>query len=191
MTIRSAVLVASASLAALVSAVPAMAQTSEPFTGAYVDAVGGWDRHQADEAHKDGFVYGAQAGYDFASGKVRFGPEIEATGSTEKGCANTATATICSKAGRDFFVGGRVGYVVAPKALVYLTGGYTNARYTGSVIQNGVAFSNDDDHSGARIGAGVEYAVTKNLFVKTEYRYSNYSNGIARNQVLGGVGIRF
>jgi hypothetical protein len=29
------------------------------------------------------------------------------------------------------------------------------------------------------------------MFLKAEYRYSNYKDGVSRNQVLGGVGIRF
>ena len=177
--------------AAVLAAGPALAETDAPFTGPYVAAIGGWDRMQGDHHKKDGFVYGGDAGYDFAAGKVRFGPQIEVTGSTEKGCGTDLGKTYCYKAGRDFFVGGRVGVVAAPKALVYLTAGYTNARYTGSIGQGATRIANDDDHGGARIGAGIEYAVTRAVFVKTEYRYSNYSDGIARNQVVGGVGVRF
>jgi outer membrane immunogenic protein len=177
--------------ASVAAAAPALAATDGPFTGGYVAAVGGWDRMQADHANRNGFAYGAQAGYDLAAGNVRFGPEVEVTGSTQKGCDHNGNASYCADAGRDFFVGGRVGYVATPKTLVYLTGGYTNARYTGAISDGVTMVSNDEDHSGARIGAGVEYAVTPTLFVKTEYRYSNYSDSIARNQILGGIGVRF
>jgi outer membrane immunogenic protein len=190
-TSRKTVSALTTGVLSMIAAGAVQAQTAEPFTGPYVAAIGGWDRAQADHGHKDGFVYGGNAGYDFAAGKVRFGPVVEVTGSTEKGCATDQGATACMKAGRDFFIGGRVGLVAAPKALVYVTGGYTNARYTGDIAQGTTRISTDDDHSGGRIGAGVEYAVTRNLFVKTEYRYSRYSDSIARNQVIGGIGYRF
>jgi outer membrane immunogenic protein len=173
------------------SSTPAMADPDATFTGPYVAAIGGWDRVQGNKVHKDGFLYGGQAGYDIAAGKVRFGPEVEVTGSTEKGCISDDGEISCAKAGRDLFAGGRIGYVVTPKALVYVAGGYTNARYDTSVSDAGAAFSDDKNHSGGRVGAGVEYAVTKNMFVKTEYRYSRYSDSISRNQVIGGIGVRF
>jgi outer membrane immunogenic protein len=44
---------------------------------------------------------------------------------------------------------------------------------------------------GIRAGAGLEYALGQNLFVKAEYRYSNYEAGVERNQVVGGFGFRF
>ena len=185
-----AILLASIFGGSLASA-PAMAQDTTPFSGPYVVAIGGWDRMQADHHHANGFTYGGAGGYDFTSGNIRVGPQFEVTGSTEKGCSADQASTYCSKAGRDFFVGGRVGLVASPKALVYLTGGYTNARYTGSVGQGATRISLDDDHSGGRVGAGVEYAVTPHLFMKTEYRYSRYSDSIARNQVIGGIGYRF
>ena len=44
---------------------------------------------------------------------------------------------------------------------------------------------------GIRVGGGVERALGGKSYVKTEYRYSNYQNGVSRHQVLAGVGIRF
>lgn len=188
---RTNVIAVAGLLGACLVAVPAMAEDTTAFSGPYVAAVGGWDRMQADHHHANGFAYGAAGGYDFTSGNIRVGPEFEVTGSTEKGCSTYQATTYCAKAGRDFFVGGRIGVVASPKALVYLTGGYTNARYTGSISQGPTRVANDDDHSGGRIGAGLEYAVTPHLFMRTEYRYSRYSDSIARNQVIGGIGYRF
>ena len=42
-----------------------------------------------------------------------------------------------------------------------------------------------------RVGAGIQYAIGRNAFVNAEYRYSNYEDGVSRNQVLGGFGVRF
>ena len=44
---------------------------------------------------------------------------------------------------------------------------------------------------GVRVGAGVEHQLTSRAFVKAEYRYSNYEQGVSRNQVVAGVGLRF
>jgi len=38
---------------------------------------------------------------------------------------------------------------------------------------------------------GGEYGLTRNTFLKAEYRYSNYEQGFSRNQVVGGFGVRF
>jgi outer membrane immunogenic protein len=37
----------------------------------------------------------------------------------------------------------------------------------------------------------VEHALGSRAFVKAEYRYSNYEAGLSRNQVVGGIGLRF
>lgn len=187
---RNAIVAVFAATAAI-SATPVIAQTKAPFTGPYIDVVGGWDRTQTNSGHDDGFLYGGQAGYDLSAGKVRFGPEIEVTGSTQKDCNVNAGVTDCLKSDRDLFAGARVGYVVTPKALVYVTGGYTNARYAGLAASNSSARVGAADLDGARVGAGIEYAVTEHVFVKTEYRYSTYSDSIDRNQVIGAVGFRF
>jgi outer membrane immunogenic protein len=171
---------------------PSIAEAADPFSGFRLEAVGGLDRAQADHHKNDGFLYGGAAGYDVAAGRVRFGPELEVTGSTEKACDDTPIGRDCMQPGRDIFVGGRVGVVATPKLLVYGKAGYTNAWITDR-IDAGPAdrFSISDDRSGYRVGAGVEYAMSRRLFVKTEYRYSHYTGNMSRNQIVGGLGFRF
>ena len=48
-----------------------------------------------------------------------------------------------------------------------------------------------DNGGGWRVGAGAEFALSRNTFVKAEYRYSNYEGSLSRNQVVGGFGFRF
>lgn len=176
-------------------AVPAQAQEETSFTGARIAVTGGWDRIDHDGENGSGFVYGGTAGYDVGFGSVRIGPEVEVTGSTQKTCFTNVADRVCERADRDFYVGGRLGYAVTSKALLYGRVGYTNARFSDRVTPNTTSevetTVSRDNRSGIRLGAGVEYAVAKHFFLTGEYRYSNYSDGFSRNQILGGVGVRF
>lgn len=180
-----------ATAAASVCAASAQAQTEAPFSGPYIAAVGGWDRVDGGHHKETGFDYGGVVGYDVAAGSVRVGPEVELTGSTAKGCVGTAATRRCIRSGRDIFLGGRVGVVATNQLLAYATAGYTNANFDRYVPGHDDDILEKKAHSGARAGIGLEYAITNAAFLKTEYRYSRYSHGVSRNQILGGIGIRF
>lgn len=82
---KSVVLIACAgTLAGILNANSAAAQTATSFSGPYVAATGGWDRVDGHDRKSTGFAYGGSVGYDIAKGDVRFGPEVELTGSTAK-----------------------------------------------------------------------------------------------------------
>jgi outer membrane immunogenic protein len=106
---------------------------------------------------------------------------------------------------RDLYIGARVGVAVRPSTLLYVKGGYTNARFK-TIYNDGAGntlnFGNTTD--GYRIGAGIEQKFNlfgPSGFVKAEYRYSNYRNlnvgstnvdiDLDRHQVVAGVGVRF
>ena len=208
------------------AAVPAMAQDAGPaqsFDGFHVEGLAGYDIAKAgssvdddstivNDQSIDGALFGVGAGYDYRMGNVVIGPEAEVTWSTAKteftngdfegfGVGNVKT-------NRDLYVGARVGYVVSPRTMVYAKGGYTNAKFD---VRNGdgsVETNTDIDADGWRIGAGVEQAVSNNVFAKLEYRYSNYEKGeldyrgdipdgqrfdldLDRHQIVAGVGVRF
>ena len=182
-------------LAGLSAATPIRAQESVPFTGPRIAVTGGWDRIDHNGENGSGFTYGGTAGYDVALGKFRIAPEIEVTGSTQKSCFAEAAIRHCERADRDLYAGGRVGYVVSPKLLLYAKGGYTNGRFTDRFSRTTagtlVTVTNHSNRSGVRGGAGAEYALTPRFFLISEYRYSNYSGGVSRHQIVGGVGARF
>lgn len=80
-------------------------------------------------------------------------------------------------------VGGRVGYLVLPQLLTYVSGGYTQGHWKStSMIGTGVFPPAPTTLPGATkggwfIGTGDEYALTNflpGLFWKTEYRYSEF-----------------
>lgn len=205
---------------------PAFAQDvapAQPFSGIHVEGILGYDMSRAgssiddnsdvpNDQDIDGLLYGVGAGYDFKVGNFVVGPEAEVTWSTAKtkfddgdfegfGIGNVKT-------NRDLYLGARVGYAVMPKTLVYVKGGYTNAKFDIRNASGTVTTNRDLDADGWRIGAGVEQAVTNNAFVKVEYRYSNYKRGevdfrddipdsnrfdldLDRHQIVAGVGVRF
>ena len=185
-------LVAIAALSA--AATPAFAQASAPFTGVHVEGLIGGDRIQ-NGGHNDDVMYGIGGGYDVQLGGALVGIEGEVTDSNNKQCVGARTAAdprLCAKAARDLYVGGRVGKVIGGRTLLYVKAGYTNARFklTDDDGTNQITLDRTN-LNGVRVGAGAEYSITPNSFVKAEYRYSNYEQGFERHQLLGGVGFRF
>jgi outer membrane immunogenic protein len=188
-------------LAALLAgtvATPALAQSNAggTFTGLRVEGIVGGDRVQAD-GHEDGVVYGVGVGYDMQMGGAVVGIEAEASDSSADVCDKDVDVTgdrLCIGAKRDLYVGGRVGAAVGTSTLIYGKAGYTNARF-GFDYDDGGNGSNDfgdgRNLDGVRVGAGVETLLGSNSFVKAEYRYSNFEQGVERHQVLGGFGFRF
>ena len=118
------------SLAAL--SAPAFAQ-DESFTGPWVAGVAGYDINKAgssvdDDSSPDrdesveGVLYGAALGYDYDLGNVVVGAEAELTDSTADVDYAGAPATFglgSVDAGRDIYVGGRLGFKVQPSTLLY------------------------------------------------------------------------
>ncbi len=189
-------------------AAPALAQESAPFTGPHVEALLGYDVVGTPDDNRDGLLYGASAGYDFQIGGLVAGFEGEFTDSTTR-ARDTAIAvpadSLNVRAARDLYIGGRIGFAVAPSTMLYAKGGYTNARFK-SEYNNGAGAitTTANDLDGYRIGAGIEQKLNlfgPSGFVKAEYRYSNYRNlnagatnvdiDLDRHQVLMGVGVRF
>jgi len=201
---------------------PAFAQTADgPFTGPRVGAVLGYDGLRpgstadsdikGDDQSANGLLYGGDIGYDVAFDRVVVGAEGEITGSTSKVDNDPVDPNQFGygrvKAGRDLYIGGRIGYIVSPKTMVYGKVGYTNARLdltrNDTVTETGNHFNLD----GYRVGAGIEHELSPSTYAKIEYRYSNYgdarleyANGgntnnfsvdTDRHQVVAGVGFRF
>ena len=219
----SVALLAAASLAAFATPASAQDAGANTFTGLWGGVIGGYDTSTAgssidDDANEandqsiEGVGYGVQLGYDVDLGGVVLGAEAEYSDSTAEvefddgdfegfGFGNVET-------GRDLYFGARIGAKVGPDAMVYAKGGYTNAKYNVRSSDGTTEFRQDLDLDGYRLGAGAEYALSNNAFVKLEYRYSNYSEAeidfdgaladsnrfdidTDRHQVMAGVGFRF
>lgn len=168
--------------AACVLATPAFAQDDTPFSGPRVEALTGYDSVHTNSnglGKPDGVLYGAGIGYDLRAGNAVVGVEAELLDST----ASRAVTGGDVDAARDIYIGGRVGVPVSTNLLAYAKAGYTNARI------NTPTFRENGD--GWRVGGGLEYDLGNKLFVKAEYRYSNYEQDVERHQAVAGVGVRF
>lgn len=202
------ILFASAAVAATTlltaAATPAFAQDRAPFTGAKVEALAGYDSISDGAPGSDGstggVAYGIGAGYDAPIGNVRLGGEVEWMDSTTRERASgvlVANDRFRANTDRDLYVGGRIGYVLSPSAMLYAKAGYTNARVESRYTVGTTATRSGVNLDGFRLGAGVEYAMSPNMYVKGEYRYSHYGDqdgaslDVDRHQLIAGVGIRF
>ena len=211
-----------ASVPVMAVALPAAAQDNTAFTGPRVEAVLGYDiarpgsttdiDNNADvDQTIDDIAYGVGAGFDFALGGAVIGVEGEyvrseaATGYDTSGFTGFGVENV--DMGRDLYLGARVGLLATPQTLLYAKGGYTNTAMNVLATDNTTDVRTDVDLDGWRVGAGVEQAISDNLFIKGEYRYSNYQRGefeapsglesdrfdvdLDRHQIMVGVGARF
>lgn len=94
-------------------------------------------------------------------------------------------------------VGGRIGALIAPRILTYFDGGWTQAHFDSVGYNFGFAGGAPtgmslaaQTYNGWFLGGGFEYALDwlpiSGLFLKTEYRYSQF--GTANVPITGGVG---
>ena len=179
------------------AAVPVSAQTvaaaDAAFTGPRVEAHVGYDRLGTNNTtgNIDGVTYGVGVGYDHAFGGAVVGVEVNAALSSIDDDATTAGSTFGVKAKRDLDASVRVGAVVGSRALIYGKVGYANSRFRATLVDATGTVRASDNLEGVRAGVGVEYALGTNSFAKAEYRYTNYEQGVDRNQALIGVGFRF
>jgi outer membrane immunogenic protein len=222
-----------AAIAASACATPALAQDVDSFSGFRVEALAGYDnvRVNVDEAvagedvsdSKGGLLYGVGVGYDHSFGNILAGVEAEVSNSTvgqdfvideeiDAGVPIEGTASL--EAAHDIYIGARLGTRLSGATLIYLKGGYSMATAkvdaNGSIDDEAGSIEADLDFEGLRLGGGVEGQLSDNVFVKNEYRYTNYSDGeidadgasadigdifdyidLNRHQVVMGIGYRF
>lgn len=202
------------------AATPAAAQqVNTAFTGPRVEGLIGYDSLGAGDStdvdnndqNISGLFYGVGAGYDFAAGGAVIGAEAEFADSTGKVENNNRDPENFGfgrvSAGRDIYVGLRAGVLVQPTTLIYLKGGYTNAKLRVVARDAETELNGDFKLDGYRVGIGAEQAIGQNTYAKLEYRYSNYSNAefnrnsdlvqgdldadADRHQIVAGFGFRF
>lgn len=147
-------------------ATPAMAGTNDNFTGLRIEATAGVDDVTGVQDTTD-VAYGAAIGVDVPVGD-RFTVGVD---------ANTMNVFADE---RQIGVAGRLGYAFNDNLLGFARAGYNNYRDVANRSLDGLV-----------VGGGLEYAVSDMTFVKAEYRYSDFENGVGNHGALVGVGIRF
>ncbi|WP_068082350.1 outer membrane beta-barrel protein [Novosphingobium rosa] len=178
---------------------------------AYVGPLLGYDTlvisNTGYSASKGGLTYGGMAGIDTPVGKRgRVGLEAQVAGSTaawtmaSSSTVGTVTTLTEDKlaAGVDLYIGGKAGWMVAPKTQIFATLGYAYSRFTASTRENGIKTAQAGVNlSGFRVGAGAEYALSPHIRARLEYRYTHYGEiavdtvgtgyKAERHQVVGGL----
>lgn len=133
----------------------------------------------------DSVVIGLLANYDFGKTKMSntfLGIEDDLSNINNHTDIVTGTATGESKweIGDSWGIGGRLGFLASDSALLYVLGGYTEAKIKSeSSLRSdnnnfAVSFSDDAWEDGWFIGGGVETLLTNNISLKAEYRYADF-----------------
>tara|TARA_Y100000815_G_scaffold232088_1_gene222500 strand:+ start:1050 stop:1631 length:582 start_codon:yes stop_codon:yes gene_type:complete len=180
----------------LAAAAPAFAQDSdvEAFTGARAEVTVGLDQLRFNLADVGGDAdargkqndlgYGVTLGYDYAvSPSVIVGVE----GSANFADTSYTTDTGSLRARRDLSIAGRVGTPITSNSLLYGKLGYSNFQLT----QDSGSGASRETHDGVLMGAGVEVKMTPDIYWKSEYNHTDYSDGLISNDITTGIGIRF
>ncbi len=149
--------------------------TGAPFTNeataggrGYYGTVGGGCDYQFQLGTLGNFVVGVLGGYDFMSLKGAFG--------TTAFFAPLASAY--EKENGSAWVGGRLGYLITPNFLSYVSGGWANGRFSSLTFgTTGLALPSHT-YSGWFLGGGAETSLSPWLptgfFLRTDYKVSTY-----------------
>ena len=189
--------VAITAAAVLVTATPAEAQT---FTGPRVEATIGWDQLRYDLGTAAGSTrekgtdlgYGVTVGYDReVQPNLVIGVEGGALFSDGDYARNSLMIGNITHVRRDLSVAARIGTRVGASTLLYGKVGYSNLQLaTDALSAAGTTYARRN-YDGVLLGAGAEVGLTANTYLKSEYRYTNYEDGVSRQNILTGIGIRF
>lgn len=133
------------------------------------------------QINSSGIVIGAFADYDF--GNIR--------GDWAHGVYGGLVGE--EKLRSSWAAGGRIGWLPFPQLLVFVSGGYTEARFDQINLRDAITGALDTTavakhtYSGWFVGAGYEYGLAwfPGLFWKTEYRFADY--GTERVALLEAV----
>lgn len=198
---KSAIFLAAA--AAVTISAPVAAQEG-PATGGHVLVIAGLDSVDFGGSSED-VVYGITGGYDVDLGGAFIGLEAEASLS---GVGETYTDfpddgdRVTLEAGRDLYIGARLGTMIGETSKVYVKAGYTNTNLDASLQELGGPVESDSEALGGyRVGGGLEFLLGQRGIIRAEYRYSDYGDTViegfntglqaTRHQGVVGVGIRF
>ena len=127
----------------------------------------GYDRRISDR-----LVAGVLFNYDVSDMQGRTSDAVFTTGDTR----NDWT----------WFVGARLGWLMTPEVLNYWSVGYTRAHFSGSPLRNGysgqelpnAAHLGSYEAGGWFLGGGLEVAMHRGWFWRSEVRYADYSKGV-------------
>lgn len=153
--------------------------------------------------NSNGFTGGGQIGYNYQSGKVVWGVELDFESLRQNANAGGGftyittgapyTLTLNSSTNWLFTARPRVGWAM-DRSLLYVTGGVaaTKRNVTQSFFDpGGTGFAETASFSkvqaGWTVGAGYEYALVNNWTIKGEYLFAGFGGGTASGLVGNGI----
>ena len=210
------ILLGAASAAAIIFAVPAaqaadlpmaepapavVAVPSFTWTGPYVGAQVGYGWQRSVNQSQKGWMLGGFLGYNyqFDNSPVVIGVETDLNWTDQDGKRNARGGT--TKVSKDWngATRARVGYAF-DRVLVY---GAAGLAYENREVKRNPGGKDDKTATGWTVGAGVDVAVTDNVFVRGEYRYTDYGkdsfklpnntlkSSATEHRVMGGLAVKF
>lgn len=132
-----------------------------------------------DGVNSRGALGGGRLGFDWARGRLLFGAFAEYNFSNMESNASIAGLGNFSLEKQDeWAVGGRVGYIVAPRTMVYALAAYKQTEYDVKGLDNPVLgltnVSSGATFDGVAVGGGIEFALMANVFLGLEYQHTFY-----------------
>ncbi len=159
------------------TAAAALLATPVAADGIYAELLTGYDGVTFGGNRYGGVAYGLGLGAEVTlGGKVYAAVEASATDSTTKSKLLGVTS------GRDLAAVAKLGFGVTENISIYALGGYSNARLK--------APGGGTNLKGIRGGVGWRYKIGQ-AYVKGEFLYTNYEQGVKRYQGLAGLGYQF
>ena len=126
----------------------------------------------------NGVVGGTHAGFNYQMGSIVLGIEGDLELSGYKGGYRLANGN-GTDTKKDFqgSIRGRFGFAF-DRALIYATGGLALANFKHTYVNAGLARTESfsDTRAGWTLGAGLEYAFSRNWSGRVEYRYTDFGN---------------
>ena len=162
--------------------------------------------------HDASFIGGGQAGYNWQSGALIYGIELDYSGIDSRGNSTTVltnapgfvpfSTRTSSQVDQLGTLRARLGYAVAPRTMLYVTGGlaFGNTNLSSSITTPGTpcngaglcaSGSSSDYRAGWALGGGIEHALTRNWSIKGEYLHYDLGSTSFRTNDPTSPGIVF
>lgn len=138
---------------------------------------------------------GGHMGYAVQNGNLVFGPEVgiqywDFKSKNELTLGKDAPVTFQQKVDWLAYVNARVGIILTPGVLAYVTGGPAWAHTRGELI-NLASLNTAFDQSvfGWNLGAGASYKLTETILLSAEFRHYDFGKVSAANPALNLTGL--
>jgi outer membrane immunogenic protein len=148
------------------------------------------------DGSKTEIVYGAFIGFDKAIGSLVIGAQAEINGGEREILANDGAGTFNTVDPKwGYAMSARAGFLASPRTLIFGRVGYAAERtkevFGGPTIQILAIPPEPKWRGGLQLGGGGEFAATRKISVRAEYRHNDYAKRYDANQFLVGAAFHF